>query len=399
MNILLVNKFLHPNGGSETYIFRLGEALTALGHTVDYFGMDHPARCVGNRAGVYAAPMDFHGGSKLARLWYPVTTIYSAAARRQLRKVLHACTPDVVHLNNFNFQLTPSLLLEVRRWARQTGRRVKIVYTAHDYQLVCPNHMLYRPEAGETCERCLGGHFSYCVRGRCIHGSRLRSLVGAAEGFFWRWMGVYRHIDAVICPTRFLQARLETCPALAGKTHVLLNFIDPPPWRDAPRGEYVLYFGRYAQEKGIRTLLRVCRELSQVPFRFAGSGPLEAEVNAVPNVENLGFQRGEALEALIRGARLSVYPSEWFENCPFSVMESQALGTPVLAAAIGGLPELVTPGRTGELFESGNAQALAQAILALWGEPGRAAALSQGCRSLPFDTVSAYCQKLLALYQ
>ena len=91
-------------------------------------------------------------------------------------------------------------------------------------------------------------------------------------------------------------------------------------------------------------------------FIFAGTGPLEETVNGIKNIKNVGFQKGEALEKLIREARFSIYPSEWYENCPFSVMESQMYGTPVLGANIGGIPELIQVGKTGELFESGNAE-------------------------------------------
>ena len=104
MNVIIINKFLHPNGGSETYIFKLGEALGQHGHEVQYFGMDHKGRCVGNRVNAYTSDMDFHGGSKLSRLTYPIKTIYSKEARVQLRKVLDDFQPDVCHLNNFNYQ-------------------------------------------------------------------------------------------------------------------------------------------------------------------------------------------------------------------------------------------------------------------------------------------------------
>ena len=74
---LILNKFLHRNGGSETYIFKLGEALEQHGHEVQYFGMEHKGRCVGNRVNAYTSDMDFHGGSKLSKLTYPIKTIYS----------------------------------------------------------------------------------------------------------------------------------------------------------------------------------------------------------------------------------------------------------------------------------------------------------------------------------
>ena len=105
MRVLIINKFLYPNGGSETYIFKLGEALEQHGHEVQYFGMEHEGRCVGNRVNAYTSDMDFHGGSKLSKLTYPIKTIYSKEARVQLRKVLDDFKPDVCHLNNFNYQL------------------------------------------------------------------------------------------------------------------------------------------------------------------------------------------------------------------------------------------------------------------------------------------------------
>ena len=160
MKILLVNKFLYPNGGSETYIFKLGQQLMAMGHEVQYFGMDHPDRIVGNRVEAYTANMDFHGGSKLAKLIYPIKTIYSAEARKKIRLVLEDFQPDVCHLNNFNYQLTPSILLEIRKWEKESGHKCKILYTAHDYQLVCPNHMCRNPGTNENCEKCLSGNFN-----------------------------------------------------------------------------------------------------------------------------------------------------------------------------------------------------------------------------------------------
>ena len=55
MRVLIINKFLYPNGGSETYIFKLGEALEQHGHEVQYFGMEHEGRCVGNRVNAYTS--------------------------------------------------------------------------------------------------------------------------------------------------------------------------------------------------------------------------------------------------------------------------------------------------------------------------------------------------------
>ena len=253
MKILMVNKFLYPNGGSETYIFKLGEYLISQGHEVQYFGMEHEGRIVGNRVNAYTSDMDFHGGSKLLKLTYPIKTIYSIEARKQIRKVIEDFQPDVVHLNNFNYQLTPSIILETVKWRKASNHSCKIVYTAHDYQLVCPNHMLRNPNTHKNCEKCLGGHFMNCVKGKCIHGSTAKSAVGTMEAMYWKLRGTYKYIDTIVCPSNFVKSKLDTNPIFKDKTVTIHNFIDIPEYeRKKDDKKYVLYFGRLSEEKGIK---------------------------------------------------------------------------------------------------------------------------------------------------
>ena len=398
MKILMINKFLHPNGGSETYIFKLGAQLENMGHEVQYFGMEHEGRIVGNRVDAYTSNMDFHGGSKLAKLIYPIKTIYSVEARKKIRLVLDDFQPDVCHLNNFNYQLTPSIILEIRKWEKQTGHKCKIVYTAHDYQLVCPNHMCNNPNTLENCEKCLGGHFMNCTKGKCIHGSLTKSAIGTMEATFWKWMGLYEQIDKVICCSYFMKAKLDTNPVFAKKTIAMHNFLDPVEPKEVQKKDYVLYFGRFSQEKGIRTLIQATKDLPEIPFIFAGSGPLEHLLEGVPNIKNVGFKRGEALETLIREARFTVYPSEWYENCPFSVMESQMYGTPVLGANIGGIPELIRVGETGELFESGSKSQLVSQIQRLWSKCDETEDGFLKCDQVNFSAIEDYATRILQEY-
>ena len=348
MRTLILNKFLHRNGGSETYIFKLGEALEQHGHEVQYFGMEHEGRCVGNRVNAYTSDMDFHGGSKLSKLTYPIKTIYSKEARVQLRKVLDDFKPDVCHLN---------------------------------------------------CEKCLGGHFVNCMKGKCIHGSTAKSVIGMMEAEFWKWKGTYKYIDTMICCSEFMKTKMDSNPLFATKTVAMHNFIDKVEWKETEKKDYVLYFGRFSEEKGIGTLIKVCKKLPDVQFIFAGTGPLEETVNGIKNINNVGFQKGDALEKLIREARFSIYPSEWYENCPFSVMESQMYGTPVLGANIGGIPELIQVGKTGELFESGNGKDLKEKIEKLWGDKKLCAEYSANCKDISFDTIDEYYEKIMKVYQ
>lgn len=397
MRILMINKFLYPNGGSETYVFKLGDYLKTQGHEVQYFGMRHDGQCVGNAVNAYTSDMDFHDSSKLAKLTYPIKTIYSFEARKKLRYVLEDFKPQILHINNFNYQLTPSIILEIQKW-RQEGNKCRIIFTAHDYQLVCPNHLCNNPNTGENCEKCLGGYFLNCIKGKCIHGSTAKSFIGAMEAMFWKINGAYKYIDTMICCSEFLKKKMESNPLFVKKTIVLHNFVDNVKWTESTKKSYILYFGRFSAEKGIGTLIRVCKELPDVQFIFAGTGPLEHAINEIPNIKNVGFQRGKALEKLIREAQFSIYPSEWYENCPFSVMESQMYGTPVLGADIGGIPELIEVERTGELFESGNAEELKSRIQKLWNDKKLADRYSRNCKNVKFDDIGKYVEKLMDIY-
>lgn len=395
----MVNKFLRPIGGAETYLLKLGAYWTQKGHEVSYFGMAHPDNCVGNEQGLYTKQMDFHGGSLLSKLTYPSRIIYSAEAKRKLGSILEQFQPDVMHLNNFNYQLTPSILLAAEAYRKKTGRKLRIIYTAHDSQLICPGHLMYIPKQRQVCEKCLGGNVMHCIRGKCIHGSFLRSCLGALEAVYWKKRKVYRLLDAIVCPSDFMKSRLDTDPVLAPKTVVLRNFTEPPTAsKSVSKKEYLLFFGRYSEEKGLRTLLSVCRSLPQIPFVFAGSGPLEPLLEGIPNLRNVGFLNGEALTETIRSARFSVCPSECNENCPFSVMESIMAGTPVLGSDRGGIPELIEPDRTGWLFPAGNEEALREKIEALW-ESDLPERCADACRSVQFDDLEAYGEKLMRLYQ
>ena len=399
MKILMVNKFLYPNGGSETYIFKLGEHLIAQGHEVQYFGMEHEGRRVGNRVNAYTSDMDFHGGSKLAKLTYPIKTIYSREARKKIRLVLDDFQPDVVHLNNFNYQLTPSIILEIVCWRKSTGRQCNIVYTAHDGQLVCPDHLFRNPNTNELCDKCIGGHYINCIRGRCIHGSTAKSIVGAAEGYYWKWRKTYRFINSVICPSDFLKQKLDTNNDLKGRTKTIRNFIDKIEWKDVEKKDYVLYFGRYSEEKGINTLIETVKMLPNIQFVFAGSGPLEDKVNSLDNVKNVGFKSGEALDNLIREARFSLCPSEVYENCPFSIMESQERGTPVVGVRLGGVPELIDDGVNGRLFDRKDSKKLADIISELWNHHETVEKYRQECKKLNRDGMSQYYDKLMEIYK
>lgn len=453
MRILIVNKFLYPNGGSETYIFKIGQQLQKMGHEVEYFGMEHEGRIVGNSTGAYTSDMSFHGGSRVSKLLYPFKILYSFEARRRIRQVLDDFKPEVVHLNNINFQITPSIIDEIRKFEAENihklssrsnlssgsksqncekpfsgasgsrlansdnassgaSGRIRIVYTAHDYQWVCPNHMLMIPSTGKLCTKCIDGDYGNCSRNRCIHDSRLRSFLGTLEARLYDSRRTYSKVDTVIAPSLFMKNKLSHNRNIAGNRIIVLhNFADKiegiagdkvsAEQRNGGKSRYVLYFGRYDVQKGVKTLLNACRELPDIQFVFAGRGDLKADIDAVGNITDQGFVSGKDLAELIAGAEFTVFPSEWYENCPFSVIESQMYGTPVIGSNLGGTPELIRKGISGEIFEAGNEAELKSHIRRLYDDKDLLKMYADKCleQNGGMDTLEEYCIRLMDIYQ
>jgi glycosyltransferase involved in cell wall biosynthesis len=395
MKILMVNKFLYPRGGAETYMLQIGEYLKSQGHEVEYFGMYDPRNIVGNSLGLGTVNMDFRSGG-LERLRYPFHILYSLEAKRKICRVIRHFSPDVVHLNNIYFHLTPSVI----DGAAKLG--IPMVETVHDFQMLCPNHMMLDLRNMKPCTRCLSGNKWNCAQRKCIHNSWLKSILGSMEGLLYQKKRTYDNVSRLICPSRFIEKMLQRAPRFRGKTVMLHNFIRPEDTTDTQKRDYVLYFGRLSEEKGIRRLIAACRLVPEIPFVVAGQGPLACllEGNCPPNVQFVGFKEGQELKELVRQARFSVYLPVWYENCPLSVLESQALGTPVLANAIGGVPELIKDGETGVLLRRFTPEEYAKQIRGLYRDKEKLARMSEQCRKQnDFVTIESYCEKLLDLYR
>lgn len=361
LRILFVNKFLYWFGGSETYCFKLADYLQSQGHEVQFFGMHHERNVKGNELNLSVSNVEFKKMS-IRKSHYPFRIIYSLEAKRKIGKVIEAFKPDLIHLNNFNFQLTPSILYEIKK------HRIPVVMTLHDFQIVCPNHMLYLEHKQQICEDCKGRKYFSCIANNCLHNSKIKSVLAAFEGYLYHKLKTYdNHIDYFIAPSHFLKNKVVEFGESASRIRVIHNFIDEMSTEPvAEKGNYVLYFGRLNVQKGIRTLIAATKQLPDIPFIIAGEGPIEHEVQGLPNVKYVGFQKGESLKNLVKSALFTIYPSEWYENCPMSVLESQMYGTPVVGANIGGIPELIQDRKDGRLFEAGNVGQLVDCIKELY---------------------------------
>jgi Glycosyltransferase len=394
MRVLLVNKFLYPKGGSEKYMFALGDLLRAKGHQIEFFGMNDPKNIVETSKEYLIGNIDFHKKS-WSTLLYPFKIIYSHEARVKVRRLIKQFRPDIAHLNNYNFQITPSILYEFKK------NKIPVLQTLHDPLLVCPAHLLYHIETGMICEKCKGRKYLNCLKNKCIHGSRLRSLLGTVEAYLYSKLKTYDYIHQFICPSQFLANKLIEFGVDEGKIVVIRNFISTIAENDNFRPKtYFLYFGRIAREKGILTLLEAIQALPGIRFIIAGSGPLEDRLKGITNLSWVGFKQGEELKDLICNSIATICPSEWYENSPLSVLESLGSGLPVIGSNIGGIPELIQDKFNGLLFEPGNAKDLAAKIQYLYERKECIQEYSRNCIAGSKDFSSEkYYEKVLGVYE
>ncbi len=384
MKVLLVNKFHYRKGGGETYYFDLAEGLRSLGHEVIFFSSQSERNepCAQERYFTRERNYD-GGGSPLAKVRDGLAAVYSLDARSRFDRLLEDERPDIVHLNLVQRQLTFSIM------DAPALKDVPVVYTAHDYGLVCPNYLML-DGSGEVCDACAGGGFSNCVRRRCIRGSYAKSALVAMESAVARARGCHDRIDAVIAPSRFMAETLAAGGVPSGKITVMHNYANPQlmrvalqPAGDTAREPYLLFFGRLSREKGVDVLLEAYASVWErlphdMPLVVVGDGPerdaLEAlarEKGISERVRFAGFQTGRALNDYVERASLVIVSSRCRENYPYSIMEAFAYGTPVIGTRMGGIPELVSDGETGFLCECGDPDSLAGAML-------RASSISAG---------------------
>lgn len=382
----MVNNQLYVLGGSETYMFSVGEELVKQGHKVEYFGREDPDHKHGNRFGIYAI------NSK-----NPLDMIVNHENVRRFAKLLDLYKPDIIHFNLIYFALTPAIIYEAKK------RGIPTIQTVHDPKIVCPCHRFYIEHTGKPCLDCVKSNsFSKCLKNKCIKGSFLKSVLAVKESSYYMNKKTYHLIDKYIFVCKFMMKQHIGHGVTKKQSTVLHNFsrIEKRNSIQKANQKYVLYFGRLGREKGAEILAEVCKKTPNIQYKFVGSGDMEYLFKGLNNCELLGFKSGKELEDLIAGAVCSVLPSIWYENCPMTVLESIALGTPVIGANIGGIPELIDSGKTGLIFESGNAEALKKCIIDIYDNPAKANTMANNCiNNNNLMNVTDYVNKLITIYK
>jgi glycosyltransferase involved in cell wall biosynthesis len=363
-------------GGSDRYYMELSQALKAQGIDVVPFAPADERNDGSNWSDFFPeAPR-----ADVPRVRDVFRFLYSTAARDSLRRLLQQANIDLAHLHIYYGRITASIIPVLK------DAGIPIVQTVHDFKLLCPVYSCLRH--GDICEACHGRHFWKAALHRCNRSSVLRSVASATESYISKSLGSHSDVDHFIAVSEFQRSRLienGICPSSDITT--IHNFVNPDQYRPASgAGTYACYFGRVEKLKGIETLIEAMGRIPHVQLRIVGDGESRRQcealvlANRVGNVRFSGFQSGSELADLVRGSFCTILPTEAYENCPMSVLESFAYARPVVGTDIGGIPELVDDGHDGYVVPIADPDALAERIGELASDRERAVSMGRAGR-------------------
>ena len=345
MKVLMVHNRYQQRGGEDSVVDAEVRLLAANGVDVRRFDADNDA-IHGLRAKIQVSASQLGSPSPM---------------QGRVSKLLAEFRPDIVHVHNW----FPTISASIFRVCQQA--KIPVVHTLHNYRLLCVNATLFRD--GRVCEDCVGTTFrTPGVIHKCYHESYLGSSIATA-GMLTQWaVGTWRNsVDRFIALSNFSKQKLIEGGLPPEKILVKPNFVDPDPGRGPGDGGYFLFVGRLTEEKGLRTLLDCWRTGPDLPLlRIVGTGPLQEEVAktaaTLHNLECLGSRTGKEVIELMARASATLCPSLWYEGMPRVVIESFAVGTPVVASNIGCYPEMIDDNESGALFPTGDAIRLGDRI-------------------------------------
>ena len=397
MKILLVNKFHWLKGGSEKYYFELGQLLKEHGNEVAYFSMKNEKNISTGDKEYFVEEIDLNIGSKLKA----IDVIYSKNNYKKMIEAIEEFKPDIIHVNNFQRQLSASIIKAAN------DKNIPVVFTAHDVQAICPAITMLDNDKN-ICELCMKGKYVNCIKKSCNKGSIAKSIIGALEGYYYRTNKIYLDkINYIITPSEFYKNKFIEDGVNPDKIETIHNFIIASDYDvETKVGDYALYFGRLSKEKGIFNLIEAFSKYKHGKLYIAGEGPEKTNIenfikdnNLSKKVKLLGFLSKEQITEKIRKARFIVVPSIWYENCPYSVMETLAIGKPVIGADIAGIPELVINNKNGLTYKYDSVDELAEKMKELFIDDKKIVKFSKQAKELSklYDK-ELYYKKIIKIY-
>ena len=309
--------------------------------------------------------------------------------------LLSSFQPDIVHLHNIHSQLSPIIAKEAY------NKNIPVFWTLHDYKLLCPASA-FLDSNGSVCEDCLSSSISVYKK-NCIKRSKLASFIGYLEAKKWNSTILSRYTTTFISPSQFLRNQMIKGGYDPNIISQIYNFSNNEKFENKvieTREKNIVYVGRISIEKGVETLCKAFCKIDNAKLLIIGDGPLKNKLEKTyssTSIQFLGFQNWNKIKEILQKASFLVIPSEWYENNPLTILEAFSLGTPVLGANIGGIPELISTNKNGMIFKSRDITDLEQKIKMMINFNNWDYYRIQREANLKFNE-NIYYQKLIELY-
>ena len=341
MKILLAHNYYQIPGGEEVVFEQERQLLKQAGNEVITY-------CRSNR--------EIEELTALERLTLVKRSIWAADTEREFTLLLARENPDIVHVHNTFFMLSPSI------YGACQARGIPVVQTLHNFRLMCPSVTFFRD--GKVCEECLDRGLWSGVYHGCYRESRMATASVALVLAFNRLWGTWdKLVTGYIALTEFGRNKFIAGGLPAEKIMVKPNFVNPDPGEREQQGESGLFVGRLSREKGLSTLLQAWGRLPRhYALHVVGDGPeregLECQACrlGLSNVQFRGRLSHEETIAAVKRARFLIVPSGSYETFGMCIAEAFACGTPVICSRLGAMQELVSDGRTGLHFSAGRSK-------------------------------------------
>lgn len=400
MRVLQVNKYNYLRGGSETVFFNTINMLEEHGHEVARMCVNHPKNEPSQWQQYFADAPEIRDIKGVAGKLRSIPRFFTNRdAARKMERLICDFRPDVAHLHNIFNGISLSILPVLKRHG------VPVVITLHDTRFICPS--LHFKQYGKKCDNCLDTCGLKCGIYKCYEDNFVNSWMCAFEMLYKEKVFHYDNfINRYIFASRnHLKEHAKRHSYFSEKGSVLYNFVPNLNTVEPVVGHkgYFLFYGRIIDYKGIATLVESMESLPDVKLKVVGTGPLLEQLKSkdAPNVQFIGYRSGDELFHLVKKASFIIVPSECEENNPMTIVEGYTYGKPVIGSSLGGIPEIIEPGKTGYVFPAFDKEALAATIRkASQISDDRYAEMSRSARAFAEEHFNpdTYYDSLMAIY-
>jgi len=390
VKICIISSLYKPTiiGGAEVVAEKTARELQRRGHEVFVVTTNHHSKTEEvdvDDIKTYRIPLNIYSiynlsdQSIIKKLLWHLIDLWNPSAYFKLKDILKEKKPDIIHIHNFKG-------FSGAAFSAAKKLDVPVVFTVHDYSVYCVRANL------------LKGDGSICTEPRipCRFYKEVNS-------FF-----IDKIPDFVISPSKFLIDKLKSQGFFRdSEIAVIPNPVEKDP--EIIEKDYItidiLYVGALSGHKGTDILIRAFRELGDDNMRLhiVGRGPDEDKLKALRGDDERiifhGFLEGEELSEMYAKANVTVVPSIGYENSPMVIYESFTHSTPVIGSNIGGIPEIVSEGYNGFLFEPGNKDELKSILKRLVEDPSILKELEKNAyESAKKYTLKEHIDKLERIY-